>query len=255
MWTGGDAYQRFMGRWSALVASDVLDRLAAPRGAQWLDIGCGPGDVTGAVLARCEPADIVGVDPSEAFVAAARERWADDHRASFVVGSAEALPMEDDSIDVVVSGLALNFVPDPERGMAEMARVLRADGRVAVYVWDYGYDDAFLARFWAAAERAGMHQGGDERGRWDVCTPEGLLQVAGAAGLEGTVDDVVVDTVFRDVDELWAGFMLGVGPSGVLATSLDDHARQLLRGALEAALPVAPDGAVPLTARAYLLTA
>ena len=111
VWVAGDAYDAYVGRWSRLVAATFLDWLAVPRGQRWLDAGCGTGALTAAILRTAYPARVVGVDTSEGFIATARAQVTDE-RASFQVGDAQQLPLPDDDVDTVVSGLAVNFVPD-----------------------------------------------------------------------------------------------------------------------------------------------
>lgn len=236
------------------MATRFVDDLAVPTGARWLDVGCGTGDLLGVVTERCAPEHVVGVDPSEAFLAVAASRWPD---VDLRVGAAEDLPLGDATVHAAVSGLALNFVPNPVRAFAEMARVTAAGGVVAAYVWDYAHPDFFLTRFWDAATRTVL-QGrptGDERGRWELCTPDGLAAAARAAGLDPVVSAVEVETVFADRDELWSGFELGVGPSGALVRDLDEDARATLRATMESGLPYRDDGTVRLPARAWRVVA
>jgi len=121
-----------------------------PSGSRWLDVGCGTGTLSATVLRAAEPAEVVGVDASAGFIAYAREH-VDDARMTFQVADAEALPFGDDRFDAVVSGLMLNFVPSPERALAEMIRVARPGGTVAVYVWDYAGEMQLMRHFWDAA--------------------------------------------------------------------------------------------------------
>src|SRR5262245_2813377 len=122
VWAAGDAYEAYVGRWSRAVAPEFVRWLGVPGGRRWLDVGCGTGALTAAVLAGADPVEVVGVDPSEGFLATARTRTGDP-RARFEVGDARAVPLPDRSVDAVVSGLALNFVPDPAAALAEFARV------------------------------------------------------------------------------------------------------------------------------------
>ena len=135
-WAVGDAYEAYVGRWSRHVAEEFLHWLDVPAGRRWLDVGCGTGALTATVLAMAEPAQVVGVDPSEGFLAEARARVVDP-RATFHAGDAQSLPLLDHRFDVVVSGLALNFVSDPRRAADEVARVTTPGGVAAAYVWDY----------------------------------------------------------------------------------------------------------------------
>jgi ubiquinone/menaquinone biosynthesis C-methylase UbiE len=135
-WANGDLYELYIGRWSRRVAHEVIKWLAIPAGGQWLDVGCGTGALSQTILQLAEPAHIKGIDRSEGFVNFARER-VQDKRVQFEVGDAETLMNNSGTFDAVVSGLVLNFIHHPERALAEMMRVTRAGGIVAVYVWDY----------------------------------------------------------------------------------------------------------------------
>ena len=136
VWTGGDAYERYVGRWGRLVARHSCPGWASRRALKWLDVGCGTGALTATIVELAEPAAVLGVDPSEAFLAHARDMLGGP-RVSFQVGDAEALPAPDGSYDVVVAGLVLNFVPDARAALAEWRRVTRAGGAIGGYVWDY----------------------------------------------------------------------------------------------------------------------
>ena len=253
-WRGGDLYEAYMGRWSRLVAPEYVAWLDPPAGGRWLDIGCGTGVLTQAVLDRCAPASVLGVDPSDGFVADARRRVTDP-RASFEVGAADTLPVEPASVDVVVGGLVLNFVPDPGRALASMRDAARSDGTVGAYVWDYGEGMAMVRHLFDAAlqvdpEGAASH---DEGRRFPLCRPRPLREAFQDAGLRSVdVDEVVVPTVFRDVDDYWSPFLAGQFPAPAYVCSLPPDTREALRAAVVARLPVADDGSVPLTARAWV---
>jgi ubiquinone/menaquinone biosynthesis C-methylase UbiE len=150
VWTAGDSYEAYVGRWSRLVAREFIEWLRLPAQLRWLDVGCGTGALSETILACAAPAELLGIDPSEEFVAAASDRlqgkW-----ARLQIGEARALPLEDAAFDVVVSGLVLNFVPTPATAVAEMRRVVRAGGTVALYVWDYAREMQMMRHFWNAA--------------------------------------------------------------------------------------------------------
>lgn len=131
----GAAYERMMGRWSALVARPFLDWLALPAGLAWLDDGCGDGSFTQPLVAHQCPGSVVGVDPAPAQLSYARQRVA-RAEVGFLEGDAQALPLPDASVDAAVMALVLFFVPDPLQGVREMVRVVRAGGMVAAYHWD-----------------------------------------------------------------------------------------------------------------------
>lgn len=249
-WASGDAYEPFVGRWSRLVADELLEWLAMPAGARWLDVGCGTGALSQAIVRRCDPADVLGVDPSHGFVEHAR---AHVPGARFEVGDAVDLPPPDASFDAVVCGLVLNFVPDPARAVAEMARVVRPGGVVGVYVWDYAQDMQMLRRFWDAA--AALDPGAaepDEGRRFPIARPDALEELLCGAGL-ATVEgrEIVVPTVFRDFDDYWSPFLGGQGPAPSYLEVLDEDARVALRERLRDTLPTGDDGSIALTARAW----
>ena len=132
-WQAGDRYEAYMGRWSRQIAPLFLDGLSAKDDLDWLDIGCGTGALSAAILAHCNPRSLISIDPSESFVAKARAAIP-DRRAEFEVGDAQALALETASRDVVVSALMLNFVPDRQKALTEMKRVARASGTIGLYV-------------------------------------------------------------------------------------------------------------------------
>ena len=133
--TDGAAYDRYMGEWSRLAAAAFLDWLAPEPGWRWLDVGCGSGAFTRMVVDRCAPASVQGIDPSEAQLAFARAGVASP-AVRFDVGDAMAVPFAAETFDAAVMPLVIFFVPDPAKGVAEMARVVRAGGLAAAYAWD-----------------------------------------------------------------------------------------------------------------------
>ena len=149
-WSSGNAYEPYVGRWSRLAAREFLRWLDAPESLRWLDVGCGTGALSEAIVARCSPDAVVGVDRSEEYLEYARARVTDP-RVSFRLGDAQALPVKDREHDIVVSGLVLNFVPDLPAALAEMMRALSPGGTVAAYVWDYAGEMQMMRRFWDAA--------------------------------------------------------------------------------------------------------
>jgi SAM-dependent methyltransferase len=251
-WAGGDRYESYVGRWSRPVARRFLGDLAVPPGRRWLDVGCGTGALTQAILATAAPAAVVGVDPSPDFVAHAAAH-VPDPRAAFREGSAQALPVDDASVDVVVSGLVLNFVPEPAAALVEMRRAATPGGTVAAYVWDYAGAMQLMRHFWdAAAERDPTAADLDEGLRFPLCRPGPLRSLFTGAGLDDVVvGEIVVPTVFADFDDYWTPFLGGTGPAPAYAMSLGEADRNALREILRARLPTADDGSIQLTARAW----
>jgi SAM-dependent methyltransferase len=252
VWASGAAYEPYVGRWSRLVARAFLAWLAVPPGSRWLDVGCGTGALTQAILAETNPAAVQGVDASAGFAGYARETTPDP-RAAFAVEDAQALTAADGTFDAAVSGLMLNFVPQPERAAAEMARVVRPGGTAAAYVWDYAGQMQFMRAFWGAAVALDpAARALDEGVRFPLCQPEPLAALWRSAGLHDVaVRAIDVPTVFRDFDDYWSPFRGGQGPAPGYLMALNEERRAALRDHIRAALPAAADGSIPLIARAW----
>jgi len=250
-WGSGDPYEYFMGRWSSLVALSFVDWLSPRPGLEWLDVGCGSGALSEAVLDHHEPAELVAIDQSEGFIKTAQDRLGD--RAKCRVGDALDLPLEANSIDVSVSGLVLNFMPEPDKALAEMKRVTVSGGTVAVYVWDYAGTMGFLNSFWDTANELNLAKPGLHEGqRFPDANAGGLralFERAGFAGIE-TVP-IEITTHFQDFDDYWKPFLGGQGPAGTYLQSLEPVDRNRLRDALHAHLPIQADGSIPMSARAW----
>ena len=252
VWENAESLERYVGRWSRLVAREFVAWLQVPPGSRWLDVGCGSGALTETVLAEAEPESIEGVDTSEAFVAYAASRVT-DLRASFAVADAQALDRPDAAYDAVASSLVLNFLPDPARGAAEMRRVARPGGVVAGYVWDYAGEMQLMRRFWdAAAELDPAAADLDEGRRMAGCNPADLEALFAGAGLEEVETRAIdVPTVFADFDDYWSPFEGGQGPAPGYCVSLPPDRRAALRERLRETLPAAADGSISLVARAW----
>ncbi len=252
VWASGAAYEPYVGRWSRLVAHAFLDWLAAAPGARWLDVGCGTGALSRGILAAAEPAAVLGVDRSAGYVAYARQQVIDP-RVRFVVGDAEALPVQSGCYDAVVSGLVLNFVPRPALAVAEMARATRAGGLVAAYVWDYAGRMQLMRYFWDAAGALNpAARDLDEGRRFPLCRPEPLAALWDEAGLAAVeVRAVDVPTVFRDFYDYWTPFLGGQAPAPGYCLSLNEAQRAALRERIRSTLPIKPDGSIHLIARAW----
>ena len=251
-WQRGEPYERYVGRWSRLVAREFVDWLNVPAGVRWLDVGCGTGALTQTVLDLADPARIVGVDLSAAFVEHAR-RAVLDERAEFLVGDAQELPVPDESVDAAVSALALNFVPEPERAAAGLRRVVCAGGTVAAYVWDYADGMQLMRAFWdTAAELDPVVADLDESLRFPLCRPEPLRELFAGAGLVGVETRAIdVPTVFADFDDYWSPFLGGQGPAPSYVASLHEDRRHELASRLRERLPAGADGSIALVARAW----
>jgi SAM-dependent methyltransferase len=254
-WERGSAYEQYVGRWSRQVAPPFLSWLNIPAGRRWLDVGCGTGALCAAIIDRCFPSSVAGVEPSERFLEAATENLAD--RAALHQGSATAIPLGEASVDVVVSGLVLNFVPDPRAAVLEMARVTGKGGTIAAYVWDYAGQMELMRFFWDAAVELDSDAAKlDEGVRFPLCRPGALETLFASAGLEGVEGKAIdIPTPFANFDDYWRPFLGGQGPAPTYAMSLSGAARARLRDRLRERISTRADGAISLTARAWAIRA
>ena len=251
-WLAGDAYERYMGRWSRPLAGAFLEWLRPPAGAHWLEVGCGTGALTSAIARSTDPASVVACDPSDAFIEHAR-RQVTDPRVSFVTGGADALPSRDGGFDLVVSALVLNFVPNPHEALAALRQRLRPGGGVAACVWDYAAGMEFLRVFWDEAIALDTRaEALDEGRRFPLCSVPALRALFDAAGLTHVDTSAVeIETRFAGFDDYWEPFLRGTGPAPAFVASLDPPTRHELCERLRRRLPVGADGAIPLRARAW----
>jgi len=253
-WERGSPYERYVGRWSRRIAPAFLAWLSLPPGRSWLDVGCGTGALCAAIVAGCSPSSVAGVEPSEGFLKTAKENLAG--RVALHQGSATAIPLSDASVDVVVSGLVLNFVADPRAALSEMARVTRKGGTIAAYVWDYAGKMELMRYFWDAAVE--LDPGAaklDEGVRFPLCRPQALEELFAGAGLQGiAVKPVDIATPFANFDDYWQPFLGGQGPAPAYAMSLDETARARLRDRIRERIP-GGEGSISMTARAWAIRA
>jgi ubiquinone/menaquinone biosynthesis C-methylase UbiE len=233
---GPEAYDRFMGRYSTPLAPRFADFASIGGAQRLLDVGCGPGALTGELVRRFGAESVSAIDPAPGFVEAAADRHpgVDVRRAE-----AESLPFEDGSFDAALAQLVVHFMRDPAAGIGEMRRVTRHDGVVAACVWDHAGDGGPLARFWSAAreldpeaadesELPGAHEGDLER----------LLREAGLADVEERL--LTVEVEHASFEEWWEPFTLGIGPAGAYVQGLAQDARDRLRQRCRELHPAAP---------------
>jgi len=251
-WAAGANYEKFMGRWSRLLAPLFVSWLPVRAGAHWLDVGCGTGALSEAICSRAKPASVTACDPSEPFIRHARQQPVDPG-VRFVVGGVGNLPGREGGFDSVSSALVLNFVPKPEAGLQEMRRTACRGGLVSACVWDYAGRMEFLRRFWdCASELDPSARNVDEGVRFPICGREALEKLFLSSGLGQVVcEPLEITTRFSNFADFWTPFLGGTGPAPSYVASLSADQRAALAMSLERALPVEPDGAVSLVARAW----
>jgi SAM-dependent methyltransferase len=243
----GAAYERYMGKWSQLAGQTFLDWLAPEPGLRWLDVGCGNGAFTEMLVERCAPVSVHGIDPSEEQLVFARERPS-LRLAQFDLGDAMALPFSDDAFDVAVMPLVIFFVPDPARGVAEMARVVRPGGVVAAYAWDlHGRGFPYRA---LQAEMRELGIATPAPPSPDASRMEAMQEMWTGAGLDAVeTRQIAVQRTFADFEDYWMTILGGasVGPS---LAAMGPEQAALLRTRMRARLPADATGRITYGARA-----
>jgi SAM-dependent methyltransferase len=255
-WTSGADYDRWMGRWSRLLAQEFLAWLNLPSGLRWIDLCCGSGVLTEAILQRNAPASIVGVDASPEQIDFARR-----HRASasvaFEVANAMSLPFADASFDVAVCGLGLNYLPNPLQALEEFQRVVRAGGTIAAYVWDYESGARFVREFWDAAIATDPNAAtADQARRFPICKISELSALFARAKLQQSrMHALDIETRFASFDDYWEPLLGGQGSAPNYLISRDQQTQASIRDRLKATLPADSAGAIELPARAWAICA
>lgn len=237
-------YDRFMGRYSAGLSAPFADFAGVRAGHRVLDVGCGPGALTGVLVARVGPASVAAIDPSASYVAAARERFPDSR---IEVAAAGALPFDDGEFDVVLAQLVVHFLTDPVHDLAEMARVARAGGVVAASVWDHAGGNSPLSRFWDVLSRIEPDAPAEAA---LPSTGEGQLGAyLRAAGLHEISESVLtVRMLHPTFEDWWEPYLHGAGPVGAYISTLDAARRDRLEIALRAEMA---DGPIEVTGLAW----
>jgi len=249
-WNSSDPYEYFMGRWSQKMTPVFLEWLNAPDHLSWLDLGCGTGALSEAIYRNCNPAKLSCIDPSIEFLEKAKAKLSGN--GDFDVGSASAIPKANDTFDIVVSGLALNFFPDLSIAFSEMKRVLKKNGIIAAYVWDYAGRMDFLRLFWdTACELDPAARKLDEGIRFPICNADNLRSAFQEAGLRNIeTSQLDIDTVFKNFDDYWDPFLGGQGPAPGYLSSLNKNLQEEIKTAVHEKLEIQQDGSIKLLARA-----
>jgi ubiquinone/menaquinone biosynthesis C-methylase UbiE len=241
LFADGKAYERLMGRWSRLAGEKFLDWLDAPKNLHWLDAGCGNGAFTEVLIARCAPASVIGVDPSEGQLSFARERPG-AKRAEFRAADAQSLPFADNSFDAATMALVIVFLPDPLKAARELARVVRRGGIGATYMWEFpeGFPPAPLA---AAMKDLGLAP--PVRPSVEASKREAMRAIWNEAGFTALETEVIrIRVSFSSFEDFWDSNTVPVGPAGKAVSELSPSVREQLKTRLRERLPIAADGTI-----------
>jgi SAM-dependent methyltransferase len=242
MFGNAEAYERFMGRWSRLVAPLLVDFADLPDRGRVLDVGSGTGSLAFAVAERKVRARVLGIDPSTEYVAYANARNPFPDRVSFEAGDAQQLRFPDGAFDACLSLLVFNFIPDPLRALLEVRRVTKSGGRLSAAVWDYGAGMRMLRSFWDAAASLDARAEKLDEKYMPLCRAGELSDLWRQGGLEH-VREQSLDIVmrFKSFVDYWDAFLLGQGPAGSYVGSLDHDKLQALRSEVKRRLSVSVD--------------
>jgi len=246
----GDAYERFMGAWSRSVGHGFLEFLSAPPGQRWLDVGCGNGVFTELVAHNCAPGELQGIDPSEGQIGFARKRLG-GRNATFRQGDAMELPYADNQFDIAVMALVIPFVPQPSRGVAEMARVVRPGGTVAAYVWDQLGGGSPSEPFRLELLALGIDRPNAPND--PMTTIAALTGLWADAGLEAVeTQAITVRRTYDSFDQLWS-YNTGAGGTQAAVAAMDAETVARFQAGLRARLPADAEGRITYATRAHAI--
>ena len=253
MFANAEAYERFMGRWSRLVAPELADFADLPRVGRFLDIGSGTGALAFTVAERQPPAVVCGIDPSKEYVEYARSKNRFPDRVSFEIGDAQQLSFPDESFDSSFSLLVFNFIPDARKAILEARRVTKRGGRIAAAVWDYGGGMQMLRLFWDAAVSVDPSAEASDESHMPLCRTgelEALWREGGLEHVDGRPLDIQMQ--FSSFADYWDPFLLGQGPAGAYVRRIDAPRRGVLRAEVKRRLSLrAENTPFRLTARVW----
>jgi SAM-dependent methyltransferase len=220
MFSEADAYERYMGRWSRLLAPSLIEFSEVGEGHAVLDVGCGTGALAFAVRDATKTAYVEGIDLSLAYIARAKDQNTDP-RVYFGTGDAQALNFSDARFDRTMSLLVVNFIPDRERALKEMIRVTKPGGIVSAAVWDYGDGMQMLRVFWDEAIRFDPAATTRDEAHMPLCKKGELAAAWRQAGLYDVRETSLRLTLrFASFDDYWEPFRLGQGPAGAYVAGL-----------------------------------
>jgi SAM-dependent methyltransferase len=253
MFGNAQAYERFMGRWSRLIAPLFVDFAGLPQQASVLDVGSGTGSLAFTVLERKAGTRVVGIDPSAEYVAYAKGRNTFGDRAAFETGDAQQTRFPGAAFDAAVSLLVWNFIPDPRKALLETRRIVKPRGTVAAAVWDYGDRMRMLRLFWDAVVAVDPAAEKKDEKHMPLCRSGELSRLWRQGGLEDVREQPIeIVTEFQSLADYWDAFLLGQGPAGAYVAGLSPEKAQALRAEVKRRLPLsAEDAPFSLPARVW----
>jgi SAM-dependent methyltransferase len=230
MFGDAEAYERFMGRWSRLVAPRLVDFTGLPERGRMLDVGSGTGSLAFAIAERSKHARVLGIDPSQEYVSYAGSRNPFADRATFEVGDAQQLHFPDATFDAALSLLVFNFIPDPKEALLELRRVTRPGGKISAAVWDYGAGMRMLRTFWDAVSAMDPEAEKLDEKHMPLCRAGELSALWRQGGLENLREQPIdIRMRFESLADYWDPFLLGQGPAGSYVRRLNRDKLQALR--------------------------
>ena len=252
MFSAAAGYERFMGRWSRLLAPAYIAFAGVRDGDHVLDVGTGTGALATALAAAKPSSQLVGIDPSAAFIDYVGKSLKSP-RARFEVGDAQALRFEAAAFDQAMSLLVMNFVPDHQKAISEMRRVTRSRGVVSACVWDYNEGMQMLRFFWDEVVALDPAMAPKDERHMKLSREGQLGELWKAAGLVNVVEEsLAIQQAYAAFEDYWGPFLKGAGPGGAYVVSLsEDRRRQLAARLRKRLLGDRGDGAFTLEARAW----
>lgn len=241
MFSDGKVYERMMGRWSKRVGVQFLDWVSPPKNLKWVEVGCGNGAFTEELIARCAPLEVSAVDPSQGQLNFARTRPG-AKMAQFQIGDAQALPFADKTFDAAAMALAITFIPDPAKAVAEMVRVVRPGGLIATYMWDTLGGGVPLAPIEAALKSMGKSYARASSAASRREAMQALWQEAGLQSVETRV--IRIPVTFSNFDDFCESSLVPVGPAGQVLSAMSPAEKEQLQARLREQLPIAADGSI-----------
>ena len=229
MWSGGEDYDQLMGRWSRSIAPSLIKFAGLQDGDKVLEVGCGTGSLTRALLEYLPSSEVAGMDTAASYVEYLGQHLTDP-RLLLKVGDAQELPYESDSFDACLSLLVFNFIPDAQKAVTEMSRVTRPGGKIAVAVWDYGQGMEMLRILWDTAVELNPEAEALHERNMPYCREGELFGLWNKTGFQKVEETTLtIPTEFSSFEDYWAPFLSVVGPSGSYVSGLSPNKQQVLR--------------------------